>query len=96
MSFELDCVKHEIFGGTYADLPTASPASTVIQGMTAAASAITPTQAATPSPVATASAVISPTPTQPPEGKKEIPGFEAVLAILGLLAIQYIKSRRRN
>ena len=22
MSFELDCVKHEIFGGTYADLPT--------------------------------------------------------------------------
>ena len=59
MSFELDCVKHEIFGGTYADLPTASPASTVTQGMTAAASAITPTQAATTSPVATASAVIS-------------------------------------
>ncbi len=33
MSFELDCVKHEIWGGTYADLPTASPASTVTPGM---------------------------------------------------------------
>jgi len=57
-------VKHEIFGGTYADLPTASPASTVTPGMTAAASTITPTPvAATPSPVATVSAAMSPAPT---------------------------------
>lgn len=103
MSFELDCVKHEIFGGTYADLPTASPASTVTQGMTAAASAISPTPvAATPSPVATVSAFVSPAPTQPPEEKKEVPGFEAVLVMLSVLVVfvvfvvLYVKSKRGN
>ena len=94
-------MKHEIFGGTYADLPTASPASTVTPGMTAAAaSAITPTPvAATPSPVATVSAAMSPAPTQPPEEKKEVPGFKAVLVMLSVLVVfevLYVKSKRGN
>jgi len=103
MSFELDCVKHDIFGGTYVDLPTASPASTVTPGMTAAAAAITPTPvAATPSPVATVSAFVSPAPTQPPEEKNEVPGFEAVLVMLSVLVVfvvfvvLYVKSKRGN
>jgi hypothetical protein len=90
-------VKHEIFGGTYTDLPTASPASTVTPGIiAAAASTITPTQAATLSPVATASTFASPTPTQPPEEKKEVPGFGAVFAMLGIFAVLYLKSKRGN
>ena len=85
-------------GGTEAtntetEAPTASPASTVTQGMAAAApqaSTITPTPAATSSPVATASAVVSPAPTQSPEAKKEVPGFEAVLVMLGVLVVTYL------
>ncbi len=78
------------------ETPTASPSVTVTQGMTAAApaSTITPTPAATPSP--TVSAFVSPAPAQPPEEKKEVPGFEAVFAILGILAVLYLKSRRDN
>ena len=76
---------------TKTETPTASPASTVTQGMTAAtppASAITPTHAATLSP--TDSAFVSSAPTQSPEEKKEVPGFEAVFAILGVLVITYL------
>jgi len=80
---------------TKTETPTASPASTVTQGMAATpTSTITPTSAATPSP--TVSAFVSPAPTQSPEEKKEVPGFEAVFAILGLLAILYINSKRDN
>ncbi|NQE45675.1 hypothetical protein C5S31_06625 [ANME-1 cluster archaeon GoMg2] len=81
---------------TETETPTATPASTVTQGMAAvpAASTITPTPAATPSP--TVSAFVLPTPTQSPEEKKELPGFEAVFTILGVLVIQYMKSRRRE
>ena len=86
---------------TKTETPTASPASTVTPGMTATApaSTITPTQTATPSPVATASAVVSPTHTQSPEEKKEVPGFEAVLVMLGVLVVfvvLYVKSKRGN
>ena len=81
---------------TKTETPTASSASTVTQGMSeAAASAIMPTPAATPSPVATA-AFVSPVPTQPPEAKKEVPGFDAVLVMLGVLVVLYLKSRRRK
>lgn len=80
------------------ETPTASPLSTVTPGMTAAAppaSTITPTPAAaTTSPVATASAFVSPAPTQTPEEKKELPGFEAVTVILGVLVVLYLKSKR--
>ncbi|MFV9678112.1 MAG: hypothetical protein ACNYVW_10755, partial [Methanosarcinales archaeon] len=82
---------------TKTETPTASSASTVTQGMSeAAASAITPTPAATPSPVATASAFVSPAPTQSPEAKKEVPGFDAVLVMLGFFVVLYLKSRRRK
>jgi hypothetical protein len=83
---------------TKTEAPTASPSSIATQGMSEAApaSTITPTPAATPSPVATASAVVAPVPTQSPEAKKEVPGFEAVFTILGVLVIQYIKSRRKK
>jgi len=83
---------------TKTETPTASPASTVTPGMSEAApaSTITPTPAATPSPVATVSAFVSPAPTQSPEAKKEVPGFEAVFAILGVLVVLYLKSRRDN
>ncbi|NQE45416.1 hypothetical protein C5S31_05285 [ANME-1 cluster archaeon GoMg2] len=84
-------------GAMKTETPTATPLSTVTSGMTAAAlpaSTITPTQAATPSP--TVSAFVSPTPTQSPEAKKELPDFEAVFAMLGLLVVQYLKSRRRK
>ena len=75
---------------TKTETPTASPSSKVTPGMTAspAASTITPTPAATTSP--TASAVVSPAPTQPPEEKKEVPGFEAVTVMLGLLVMTYL------
>ena len=84
---------------TETETPTASPASTVTPGMAAApaASAITPTPAATPSP--TASAVAAPVPTQSPEAKKEVPGFEAVTAMLGFLVVfvvLYVKLKRGN
>ena len=81
---------------TKTETPTATSASTVTPGMSeAAASAITPTPAATPSPVATA-AVVSPAPTQSPEAKEEVPGFDAVLVMLGVLVVLYLKSRRRK
>jgi len=75
---------------TKTETPTASPASTVTQGMTATApaSTITPIPAATPSP--TVSAVVSPAPTQSPEAKKEVSGFEAVLVMLGVLVVTYL------
>lgn len=85
---------------TKTETPTVSHAATVTPGMTAAAappaSILTPTPAAaTPSPpVATASAVVSPAPTQPPGEKKEVPGFEAVFAILGLLVVTYLIQKR--
>ena len=70
--------------------PTALPSSIATQGMSEAApaSAITPTPAATSSP--TVSAFVSPTPTQSPEAKKEVPGFEAVLVMLGVLVVTYL------
>jgi len=81
---------------TKTETPTATPSSTGTPGMTTAApaSAITPAPAATPSP--TVSAFVSPTPTQPPEEKKEVPGFEAVIAMLGFFVVLYLKSRRRK
>ncbi|NQE45672.1 hypothetical protein C5S31_06610 [ANME-1 cluster archaeon GoMg2] len=85
---------------TKTETPTATSASTVTPGMRAAAppaSAITPTPAATPSP--TASAFVSPAPTQPPEEKKEVPGFDAVTVLLGVLVVfvvLYVKSKRGN
>lgn len=87
---------------TKTETPTASPAFMVAQGMSEAApaSTISPTPtAATSSPVATASAFVSPAPTQPPEAKKEIPGFEAVTVMLGFLVVfvvLYVKSKRGN
>jgi hypothetical protein len=83
---------------TKTETPTASPASTVTPGMAAVAPAsiITPIPAATSSPVATASAVVAPVPTPPPDEKKEVPGFEAVTVMLGLLVVLYLKSRRDN
>ena len=79
-------------GAMKTETPTASPASTVTQGMTAAAPA-----AATPSP--TVSAFVSPAPTQSPKEKKEVPGFEAVTVLLGVLVVfvvLYVKSKRGN
>ena len=81
---------------TKTETPTASPASTVTQGTAAApsASTIKPTQtAATTSPVAT-SAFVSPAPTPSPGEKKEIPGFEAVLVMLWIFAVLYMKARK--
>jgi hypothetical protein len=76
------------------ETPTASPSSIATQGMSEAApaSTITPTPAATPSP--TVSAFVSPAHTQSPEEKKEVPGFEAVLVMLGIFAVLYMKARK--
>ena len=51
---------------------------------------------ATPSPTPTPVATPTPTPTPTPSPKhKWIPGFEAMVAIIGLLAVAYILKRRR-
>ena len=62
----------------------------------------TPTPTATPNltprqtltPIATASPLVTSAPTTSPEGERELPGFEAVFAILGLLGISYLISKR--
>ncbi|MBA7555406.1 hypothetical protein ES705_48068 [subsurface metagenome] len=58
----------------------------------AAEEVITPTPTATPTPKPTPTATPSPTPTPTPEG----PGFEAVFAIAGLLAVAYLVLRRKK
>jgi len=73
-------------GGTSVK-PTLTPTPTSTTSPTLMP-AQTPTAA--PSPVAIASPLVSPTLT--PEGKKELPGFEVVFAILGLLVLLYLKS----
>ncbi|MGB2727259.1 MAG: PGF-CTERM sorting domain-containing protein [Halobacteriota archaeon] len=58
----------------------------------AAEEVITPTPTATPTPKPTPTATPSLTPTPTPEG----PGFEAVFAIAGLLAVAYLVLRRKR
>jgi len=58
----------------------------------AAEEVITPTPTPTPTPKPTPTATPSPTPTPTPEG----PGFEAVFAIAGLLAVAYLVLRRKR
>ncbi|MCW7072175.1 MAG: PGF-CTERM sorting domain-containing protein [Methanophagales archaeon] len=63
--------------------PTPSPAPTLTP-------TVTPAQPTTPTAVATP----TPTPTTPTPQKK-VPGFEASLAVFGLLAVAYLLGRRR-
>ena len=66
--------------------------------------AITPTPIMTPKPEATpiltptSTLIVTPTPTPSPTPKPwwKIPGFEAVFAILGLLAVVYLLRRRKE
>ena len=51
-----------------------------------------PTSTATPN--LTPTPLVSSAPTTSPEGERELPGFEAVFAILGLLVISYLSSKR--
>jgi hypothetical protein len=51
-----------------------------------------PTSTATPN--LTPTPLVSSAPTTSPEGERELPGFEAVFAILGLLLISYMSSKR--
>ncbi|MGB2842388.1 MAG: PGF-CTERM sorting domain-containing protein [Halobacteriota archaeon] len=63
---------------------------------------VTPTLAPTLTPMATATAAPSltptatATPTPGPTAKPWIPGFEAVFAIAGLLAVAYVVLRRKK
>ena len=52
----------------------------------------TPTITVTPSPTPAATSAASPT----PEGKWQIPGFEAITVIIGLLAISYLLIKRKR
>ena len=75
--------------------PTPTPAQT--PGLTPTPTpTITPVPSLSPSPSPTgvASPKVSPTPTPSSEGKRELPGFEAAFAIIGLLAVAYLISKR--
>jgi len=63
-----------------------------------AAPAATPTPTVTPTvpPPAATPAAATPTPTPTPTPEKGIPGFEAVFAVAGLLAIAYLVLRRKR
>ncbi|MDI6886712.1 MAG: PGF-CTERM sorting domain-containing protein, partial [archaeon] len=56
----------------------------------------TPTPVVTPTPTITPTPAPIPTPTPTPKPWWKIPGFEAVFAILGLLAVAYLLRRRRK
>lgn len=74
-------------------MPTKKPTSPITSNTTPNLIP-TPTPTITPSPIATASPLVSPTPPLSPEEKRELPGFEVVFAILGLLTISYLISKR--
>jgi len=77
--------------------PAITPTVTATAAPTAPPT-VTPTEAVVPTPTKTA--VAEETPTAPvketPTKKKDIPGFTAVFAIAGLLAIAYAIVRRRR
>ena len=55
-----------------------------------------PSLSPSPSPPGVASRKVSPTSTPSSEGKRELPGFEAASAIIGLLAIAYLVSKMKE
>nr|QNO55771.1 hypothetical protein DIJDKDOB_00002 [Methanosarcinales archaeon ANME-1 ERB7] len=55
---------------------------------------LTPRQTLTPTPIATTSPLVTSAPTTSPEVERGLPGFEAVFAILGLLGISYLITKR--
>ena len=67
--------------------PTPSPTPTVSP---------TPTPTPSPTPTPTISPVVTPTPTPTPTPSPTPPGFEALFAVAGLLAIAYFVLRRRK
>jgi molybdate/tungstate transport system substrate-binding protein len=56
----------------------------------------TPVPTATPAPTYTPIPTATPAPTTAPTPTPEEPGFEAIIAIVGLLAIAYLALRKRN
>lgn len=79
----------EMKGPVVMPTPTPSPTPTIAPTPT-----ITPTPTPTPSPSPSPSPTptVAPTPTPTPE--EDVPGFEAVFAIAGLLAVAYLLRRR--
>ena len=69
--------------------PTPSPSPTV-------SPTPTPTPTPTPSPSPTVSPVATPTPTPTPTPSPTPPGFEAIFAVAGLLAVTYFVLRRKK
>jgi len=72
------------------EVPTATP-SPAITPTTSQTSTPTPIILATPSPTSTPT--VTPTLTPTPTATPEPPGFEAVLAVIGLLAVTYLLGR---
>ncbi len=81
-------------GTTPTPTPTAAPGENVTPSPTPTASPIaTPTLTPTASPAETPFTPATPSPAPSPTSKPLIPGFEAVFAIAGLLAIAYLVLR---
>lgn len=84
-------------GGTTTPTPTPTATATVTPGETPTTS---PTSGATAtptwSPTASPGTTETPTATESPTKEPLIPGFEAVFAIAGLLAVAYLVMRRRK
>jgi len=82
--------KHYVGGGGRRVTPTPSPTPTPVVSPTP-----TPTVTPTATPTVTP-ATPTPRPTPTPTPKPGIPGFKAVLAIAGLLAVAYLALRRKQ
>ena len=79
--------------------PSPSPTSTATPATTAASAPVTPTATTTSIPSPTPSPVTptpSPSPSPTPSQRWIIPGFDAVFAIAGLLAVAYLVLRKRR